>query len=134
MVADSLIYDGFRTAVSLNDINGDGKWDMLLGNYSGGLSLLYGLIVNTSVSEWDGEASLRAFPVPASETLYWELPQSAKVTRIAVTDLNGRVLINRAELAEGPGSIDISGLSSGLYLLRIHFSSGVEKVVRWLKQ
>lgn len=134
MVADSLIYDGFRTAVSLNDINGDGKWDMLLGNYSGGLSLLYGLIVNTSVSEWDGETSLRVFPVPASETLYWELPQSGKVTRIAVTDLNGRILINRAAVAEGHGSVDVSGLSSGLYLLRMHFSSGAEKVVRWLKQ
>ncbi len=132
-LADSLIYDGFRTAVSLTDINNDGKFDLLLGNYSGGLSLLYGLIVNTSVSEWEAEASFRVFPVPAEALLQWELPTSWGATSFFVTDINGRTLISGQSVPEESASADISALAPGLYLLRLKSASGAEKVVKWIK-
>jgi hypothetical protein len=133
-VADSLIYDGYRTAVSLSDINADGKWDMLLGNYSGGLALLFGLIVNTSVSEWETAYPVRLFPVPAEEMLYWELPMPWEGIRISISDLNGRVLADKSGNYAASGSVDVSGLPRGLYFLRLYSSTGAEKTVRWIKQ
>jgi hypothetical protein len=133
-VADSLIYDGFRTAVSLSDINADGKWDMLLGNYSGGLALLYGLIVNTSVSEWETASSVRVFPVPAEGMLHWEIPAAWKGIRVTLSELNGKILLDKSGAFGEIGSLDVSSLSAGLYFLTFYSSSGAEKVVKWIKQ
>lgn len=132
-VADSLIYEGFRTAVSLTDINNDGKFDMLIGNYAGGLSLLYGLIVNTSVSEWEQERSFRVYPVPAEGALYWEIPSAWGKTRFWITDLNGRTLLSGHNTPDETASADVSALAPGLYLLRVKASSGTERVMKWIK-
>ncbi len=70
------------------------------------------------------EASLKIFPNPAKEIIYIESDFQESL-RVGIVDLIGQTIIT-----ENPDNnqIDISNISAGMYLIKIHF--GKEHVVR----
>lgn len=58
---------------------------------------------------------LRPFPVPATSAVSFQLEARAEVT---LSDLSGRV-VHRVTLGPGTGTIDLSDLPAGPYLLRV---------------
>lgn len=131
-VVDSLVYDGYRTAACVADINNDGKLDMVLGNYSGGLSLFYGLIVNTSIKEAVPEVDARVYPNPFSEQLVVQARADLGSIHFTLFDLNGRELISEQWNA-GEKSIDVSSLPSGMYMAVLKQNGFSPKVVKLVK-
>jgi hypothetical protein len=67
------------------------------------------------------EATLRVFPSPAAHTLYLDFNGRFTATTAEVMDLSGRTV---AQLPIVERSLDVSGLSSGMYLLRAETSAG----------
>lgn len=80
------------------------------------------LYVMVSVTASSEQAAVRArlYPVPAQSTLYIE---ANAIKRVVVTNLMGQVLIDQ-ETSGNKTHIDMSGLDSGLYMIRIETASG----------
>ncbi|MCG9912534.1 MAG: T9SS type A sorting domain-containing protein [Flavobacteriales bacterium] len=119
-VADSLVYEGMRTAVSVADINNDGKLDMVVGNYSGGLSLLYGQIVNTSIQDNSLPAIMaEMFPNPFSDWVSFTIPNNTGKTELTVMDIRG-VEMQRIIFSAGESvGFDASALPGGVFVFKI---------------
>lgn len=132
--ADSLVYEGYRTSPCMADINNDGKYDMVLGNYAGGVSLYYGKFVNTSVEEAVAQAvDAAVFPNPFTESLRIRTDGTVAPVDFSLLDLNGREVIRQKLSGSTQFQVDVSGLPSGMYLgvlRREGFSPRVVKLVK----
>lgn len=131
-VVDSLVYDGYRTAVSVADINADGKLDMVMGNYSGGMSLFYGLYINTSINEPGlTEVDASVFPNPFAETLQIQMDASHGPLTLSLYDLNGREIMRRQ--LTGSGAVEVGNVAAGIYMVVMKqegFSPKINKIVK----
>ena len=133
-VVDSLVYDGYRTAVSVADINNDGKLDMVMGNYSGGLSLFYGLYINTSIEEPKAPVvDASVFPNPFMESLQIRLDAEKGPVNFGLYDLNGREIIHSRLAESGLHTVDVSGLASGMYVAVVKREGFSPKIVKLVK-
>lgn len=84
---------------------------------------------NTPLSNENFEnVSVKLYPNPASETLYIQSPNAAKV---AVIDITGKVLA-QYNITEGTHSIPISRLTNGVYLIKIQ-GDNFEKIEKFVK-
>ncbi|MGI4833008.1 MAG: M4 family metallopeptidase [Janthinobacterium lividum] len=69
-----------------------------------------------SASTISGDAVLSLYPNPASSLLHLELSTGAEPSKVEVFDARGALA--PAARYQGSGQLDVSGLASGLYLLR----------------
>jgi hypothetical protein len=72
----------------------------------------------TGVREAGAGALFGMYPNPVNDKLTIE---SANPVSVVIMDLNGRVVLSSAHV---DGSVDVSGLNSGLYLVRISGENG----------
>ncbi|MEE1945940.1 FG-GAP-like repeat-containing protein [Pedobacter sp. KR3-3] len=70
--------------------------------------------------------SLKLYPNPVSDILYIDLiDRDATTVQIEVLSLNGAVLINKTfRLGEGSIPLQLSSLSSGMYLVKVKMNTG----------
>jgi hypothetical protein len=115
------IDEGLRSAVAIGNLNEDDYPEMIMGNYSGGLSFFNG---TTAPPAGYGEQKLPKryflFPNPADDYLSiqsYETDKSGKIA-IGIFDISGKELI-RMENLRLKKYIDISQLKKGMYFLRI---------------
>lgn len=59
--------------------------------------------------------SVKIFPNPSKDYLNIELPKEIKSFKVEITDLNGRLILNK----ENEGKINVSGLTNGIYLCNV---------------
>lgn len=71
------------------------------------------------------------YPNPATNVINFSLDGLATASSIRIMDLHGRV-VRAAEVSGSQDSVDVSGLSSGMYVLEIETSQGkaVKKIVK----
>lgn len=108
------IYEGEKIIPFSTDLNGDGLYDLLLGNHGGGIELYYQrnpTTINKTIAN-----SVKVFPNPANDRIVVETSNS--IGEILIYDLQGRKLIEAN--AEGR-EVEIStvGLPKGLYVLQL---------------
>jgi uncharacterized repeat protein (TIGR02059 family) len=84
----------------------------------------------TSISDVISAQSLKVYPNPATETIYLSASGSFNATELIVFDVYGRMLINQKQPVS---SLNISMLTSGIYLLRMKNSEGEILQARFLK-
>jgi hypothetical protein len=75
----------------------------------------------TPVASLSGdETELRYFPNPVSSTLTYQLPSGTGKHKIQVMDLSGKVVLSTPLVETSTENyIDMSGFSTGLYLIQI---------------
>lgn len=127
------ISDGIRSAPAAADLDGDGYFDLLVGNYAGGLSLFMGTVPPPLATD-DSHLpipSLKVFPNPTAGIFTVEFGEPARYN-IAVYDLSGRQL-SRTEI-DGSSTIilNLTEYPDGLYIGRCESATGVRyfKVVK----
>ena len=109
----------------MNDVDGDGKFDLVIGNQSGGV-VLYTQNNNNSIAESQLENStIKIYPNPVSDFLNIE---SIAGQQMDLYTLQGN-LIQSFTIGSGLTKIDLSNLSSGVYYLK-STSNHVAKVVK----
>ncbi|HRT53968.1 MAG TPA: T9SS type A sorting domain-containing protein, partial [Flavobacteriales bacterium] len=60
---------------------------------------------------------------------------TARVQRIMLSDASGRIVASRLlTCANGVATLDLGGLESGTYLVRVYFDDGGEEIGRVLKR
>lgn len=81
-------------------------------------------ILATDEKTLDKIESVKVYPNPAKDILHIEFPNDVKNFKVEVTDMNGRLIINK----ENETKLNVSGLSRGAYLVTL--KSGEQKAVR----
>ncbi len=77
------------------------------------------------------ESTTTIYPVPASDFLYASTASEAETT--TVFDLNGRIVSHNK--ARGINeAIDVSGLNSGIYFLKLEFKNAASEFLKFIKK
>ncbi len=66
------------------------------------------------------------YPNPARYNLYYTLPEDEKGSKITLYSTDGREVLSE-HLLNASGSIDISGLSAGMYIVEFKF---LKRIIR----
>ena len=127
------ISDGIRSAPAAADLDGDGYFDLLVGNYAGGLSLFMGTVPPPLATD-DSHLpipSLKVFPNPTAGIFTVEFGKPARYN-IAVYDLSGRQLSRTAIDGSSIITLNLTEYPDGLYIGRCESATGVRyfKVVK----
>ena len=105
---------GLRSSATLADLNADGKLEMVVGNFAGGLQLFNANIpVSHDVSEY-GHETISVFPNPAKTEIQIVLPNNTGAD-VKIYDLLGRCMKKLTSTLH----VDVSDLKSGIYFLEI---------------
>ncbi|WP_340155351.1 T9SS type A sorting domain-containing protein [uncultured Winogradskyella sp.] len=147
----SFIFDNINLADSTNDeTNSHGfiafkikpKSDVEVGDIISGLADIFfdfnpAITTNTvstefveplSVDEFSGQ-SIQLFPNPATDKL--EIISNTIINKLSVNDINGRQFRD-IKISSLDYSLDVSGLSTGVYFLEIH-SGGKKSTKKFIK-
>ena len=113
---------GMHSAAAIADLNGDGKLEVAVGNFGGGLQLFNAVIPvnNLGVSEEVEDAEICVFPNPVHSVLH----VISSGTSFRVLDLFGR-LVMEGDLTGLETAIDVSDLAPGVYLLSLTLDRGL---------
>jgi hypothetical protein len=117
--------EGGQSAPFFEDINGDGKRDLFLGNGSGGLSFFSSLATDVKVKENLMNASqIKAFPNPASSSLNISVENMViESGSLELLDVFGRIVMEKTLRSELE-TIDIASIKPGIYFARISLNGG----------
>jgi hypothetical protein len=69
-------------------------------------------------------------PVPRGESLTLQLPESLVGGTAVIYDISGSTVKTKLSLPAKVNSIDVSDLSSGIYLIHITGKNGVVEIVK----
>ncbi|HTF05057.1 MAG TPA: FG-GAP-like repeat-containing protein [Bacteroidia bacterium] len=113
--------EGGQSAPAIADMNGDGLYDIIIGNYAGGVSFFMGdNNVSTANSTMNDENLVSVFPNPAdnSLTLKTDFAPGDKST-YQLVDLSGKE-VGGGKILNQYTTIDCSHLAPGMYICTIH--------------
>ena len=118
------IRDGFRSSPAIADVNGDGMYDVMIGNARGGLTY-YGTDLALTVStneEQNPVSELVLYPNPVSQQLVLHYPGNLSTPGLArIYDATG-VLVKQLELTGNTTFVDVRALTPGLYVVEFRVS------------
>ncbi|MBX7109887.1 MAG: T9SS type A sorting domain-containing protein [Chitinophagales bacterium] len=115
------IYQGLRSTVSGADADDDGKIELLVGNYRGGVTY-YNQAPEVAVPFAPVNVVLQLFPNPAAQSVSLIVPPAlnrAGFNLTLVNNLGESVLTRHVENAGRSVSLDVAGLPPGVYFARI---------------
>ncbi len=114
------ISDGEHTAPVLYDLNNDARLDLMIGNYSGGLTFYKGLSTQyINIAETILYKSLTVFPNPASENINIVFSSfNVSPKKLQVLDLSGRC-VKEIRFRDNQIQLNVSEFASGIYFLNI---------------
>ncbi|MFO0322722.1 MAG: T9SS type A sorting domain-containing protein [Bacteroidota bacterium] len=117
------INDGARCAPIYEDINNDGKRDLFLGNYAGGLTF-FNSINNGVVGlhEFGNKTIASVFPNPSHDNIQVSINTSEVENTIIIIDVLGQEIYHQKS-DNNSISIDVSSFSKGLYFLSLQDKS-----------
>jgi hypothetical protein len=120
--SDYLKYAGYRSTPAVGDLDGDGKYEMVVGNILGGVNFYKQvLMVTNSIPATQKEGSCSVFPNPARNvvTVSWDPHFAAGPTmEVSIVSLTGQ-LLKKASYPSGIHTAELStaSLASGMYVM-----------------
>lgn len=116
------IRDGARTVPALGDLNGDGLFELVVGNARGGVTMYETTleVQTTAAGSVTASAGLELWPLPATEMVVVSIGGQPYNGPVTIHDLTGKMV---GTMAATTGALDVTGLSAGMYLLTIRDGS-----------
>lgn len=122
-----------RSAPAIADIDGDGNYDMIIGNLLGGLTIYRQALnvpVNTSPLFGNSNKDVRLYPNPARDILYcsWDKSFLQSGIQITIYDMAGQKMLQANIAAPASGTdLAVHELATGVYFCE--FRSGSNRAV-----
>ena len=111
--------EGSQSAPLFEDLDGDGKRDLMLGNASGGLAYFSSSSPYVGVREEKVESlSFSLYPNPAGDLVYFQTETTYQEAQVTLCDTGGRRLLSKT-ISPATAWLDLAGLAPGIYLLNI---------------
>jgi hypothetical protein len=129
----SFIHDGVRSAPAVGDIDGDGKYEMVIGNLKGGLTIYsqnQAATINNTALVAGNTKDVRAYPNPAKDMLYfsWNKEFAQAPVHVAIYAATGQLLTEHTVSNSPQGTVlNITNIPSGTYFCEV--VSGLNKSV-----
>lgn len=131
------IYEGWRSAPAVRDLNNDGFPDMILGNNRGGLNLYMGKeapLLRIPIHNENLLIDAEIFPNPASGSFFLKInsAKSLEAVKIEIMEMSGKKILetNVAAQKDHEIAIQIPSLKASVYLVII--SSATHRLVKKL--
>jgi len=117
------IQKGIRTSAEINDINNDGFFDLLVGNYSGGLNYYSGTESPPVIGfpeRMQSEIKVTLIPNPVKEIFQIKIQTNCFYNRleIYVFNLLSELVLSETFIAGEEMSLSVNALPSGIYLCK----------------
>jgi hypothetical protein len=127
------IHNGIRTGAAIKDINNDNYFDLIIGNYSGGLNYYSGTEAPPAFGISDGkepEVNITVFPNPAKESLQIRIYTNFhhNQTELDLYNILSEVVLSKSFKADEQISISVEAIPTGLYLLKIEFLTSTQNI------
>lgn len=112
---------GFRATASIADITNDAKYELLLGNKSGGLQMLSQTPppIIPSVIHLNKNILFNAYPNPTNQFIHIELPSSKETYQLQLINGLGQVVMTSIIQESNKTELNVSAIPNGMYVLRI---------------
>ena len=120
--------EGRRVAAAVADLSGDGRPELLMGNYAGGLAYFSGTEppAHTSLAQHE-RLNARVWPNPTSGVLYVDCEQQFET--VTIYNVFGQIVKDFHPQKFSPMTIDLSSLSAGIFFVNIN-NKYITKIVR----
>lgn len=132
-LADSIVTGELRVSIAMADINNDGKNEIAVGAYPGGIHLLKTDFSVEMKEHFLPEAEPRVFPNPSPDGKFQVSVAGHGVKKIEIINILGKKVYSR-EFSDKPfQNIDVeTGISSGIYFFQIYSDERilVKKVIK----
>lgn len=127
--------DGLRSAVAVYNFNEDAYIDLIYGNLSGGVDLLYGSFTDVGIEEaQDMGAGMYLYPNPGSTQVYIGSPALWNdMLELCIMDAAGRVIRHLKEF-NMVQPVDVTGLSQGLYIFEVRYKGKPVSKLKYIHQ
>jgi hypothetical protein len=118
--------EGGSSAVAIKDLNGDGLYDAIIGNYAGGVSFFMG-DNNVSTSNITGmpDDGMYVYPNPANEFLVLKTDFIPDGNTVYSLHNAAGSLTRQGEIVHQQTTIDCADLSQGIYILSVTTPKGI---------
>jgi hypothetical protein len=130
---------GSRLSPHVRNINTDGKLEMLVGNFRGGL-MAFTTTFNTDGSvatkEVRQESGFNIYPNPASDALFIEklnVSDELSALNFEIFNATGQLLLTKKLEAQTLQTLDISELPAGFFIFKIQEKGRKAQVLKFIK-
>jgi hypothetical protein len=124
------VHRGNKLNTELADVNGDGIWDLVLGNFGGGVQFYSTpFLVNSSSTHFSINNDIEMFPNPANDFL--QIKSSEQVL-VVISDVQGRTL-HTQQTDKVLTSMDINELPKGIYIVKFLFQGKLISCQKFIK-
>ena len=128
----------YRTAPVINDLDGDMKPDLIIGNQNGGLRVFQFEKNNYSVGSKNiagNKIAIKLFPNPTQNNLWIKSPpQTTSIQAYKIIDISGRTVLQSSQALSLEQPISTTLLSNGLYFIEITFNDDVHAIGKFMKK
>ena len=125
VATDVVVKNGYRNSPAVADLDGDQYIDMIVGNYSGGVSFYRGIEyvappMAFNENAFSAQDAMLVYPNPTSNVLYIEVPAEIVLAKaeVRLMDLMGRQIMTKSEL-EKSTMLNVSSCANGIYILML---------------
>ncbi|WP_421897548.1 chondroitinase-B domain-containing protein [Marinoscillum sp.] len=81
----------------------------------------------------DSEVSVSVYPVPMGDVLTLEFENTYEFVSLDLIDMFGRMQLKNQKINSGKMTLNVDGLSDGVYLLRLYKADATTRVIRIVK-
>ena len=118
------INEGGRSGITVGNLNNDNYPDMLIGNFSGGLSYFKGIHPNyVYVNEYypNNFINVESYPNPTNDKLFIKFPKNININNLNfnIYNIMGKSVICKNKNNGSLLSLDVSAFAEGLYFYSI---------------
>ena len=122
------MYNGIRTGATIRDLDNDGYFELITGNYSGGLNFYSRknkAVVNIGFGELQNNyiENIKLFPNPADESFTIQISEFSENNNTAflMMDLCGKVILSKQKITSSQIHIQTVNYPNGIYFCKIFY-------------